>query len=195
MGRAEVEPAGELGPGEGAEDAGEGDDDVDEGEGGGFHLELGFGEEDGGAADGGDAVAEEEPGAEEEDDVFEVAGTHHCSAEGAPRVDDVACPAWLFGTGEGERRAGTGSEPERGWDGEYEPPCAYDEEDETEGERGRACHHDEEDGEGLDENGGSVAYTNAVGRYLGRELEFGRGRVGFGIYTFEIGQESRGGFA
>lgn len=60
-------------PSEGANDAADGHDDVDPCEGGGPHFELGFGEENGGAADCGDGVAEEKPGAEEEDHVAEVA--------------------------------------------------------------------------------------------------------------------------
>lgn len=132
LGGAEAEVAGEGGPGEGAEDAGEGGDDVDEGERGGLHLQLRLGEEDGGAGDGGDGVAEEQPGAEEEDDVAEVSGPQDGFAERAPGVDDVAGPGAgavvrVIRVGGREGGAGTGSEPDGGWDGKDEPPGTDDE--------------------------------------------------------------------
>lgn len=179
LGRAEAEAAGEGGPGEGAEDAGEGGDDVDEGERGGFHLQLGLGEEDGGAGDGGDGVAEEQPGAEEEHDVAEVPRAQDRFPERAPGVDEVAGPeartaGKVMGVDGGESRAGTGSEPDGGWDGKDEPPGTDDEQDEAEGESGGTGGDNDKDGKGLYEHRRGVADADAVGRDLRRKLKFGR---------------------
>jgi len=90
--RGEVQEAGDARPGEGAEDAGGGDEDGDQGEGGGGHPEGGLGEEDGDAGDGGDGVGEQEPGAEEKEDVGEIRGEADGAVEGGPGVRDVRSP-------------------------------------------------------------------------------------------------------
>lgn len=51
---------------------------------------MGFGKEDGDAADGGDCIGEEEPGGEEENDVGETPGELHSAVQRQPGVSDIA---------------------------------------------------------------------------------------------------------
>ena len=79
-------------PAKRAADTTDGHDNVDACERGRTHLELGFGEEDGGPADRCDGVAEKKPGAEEKDHVAEMACSERGFAQRAPGVADIFGP-------------------------------------------------------------------------------------------------------
>ena len=69
---------------------------------------------------------------------MKAAGKFDGAVEGSPGVDNVGYPCTgAAGIGRvvgGERWAGTGAQPERCGDGEEEPPEAYGEEHDAEGE-------------------------------------------------------------
>lgn len=88
-------------------------------------MQLCFGVEDGSAGDGGDGVREQEPGKEEEGDVFQAPRELDGTPEGGPGEEDVGDPgaaAAIFVFSEG--RTGAWPQPEGGGDGEDEPPCS-----------------------------------------------------------------------
>ena len=121
--------ARETRPSERTNDTGECRNDVDKCEGGRCHGKFCLGEEYSGARDCGNAIREEEPGCEEEDNILKATGADYRLEEGVPSVADISWPRAAF-VRAGKWGARPRSEVECRRYREDKPPEADEKEDE-----------------------------------------------------------------